>query len=144
MDDSTKVIIGATFAFLGAIAGSVLKGYFDRRLAKKEPKTERRAQAYEDFATYFIAGGGDGDDKNSSAKSLNLKEIIARLVVFGESDVVSEAAIFLTIYDKLDETKAKKAFSNVISAMRKSVRTGAGNKLHEKIQSLLHKYMEIK
>ena len=125
-------------SFLGAVAGSVLKGIWDRRLAKRIPKTDRRAEAYKDFARYFIAYGNlDAVDERSKAPVLNLNEIKSRLVVFGESEVVSKAADFLGAHQSLKSKEARQDFCKVIKAMRESVKTGARDDVMQNILKLL-------
>lgn len=127
-----KVFASFMGGILGAAVGSILKGMWDRRLAKKEPKTEKRAKAYEDFVVYFMTGGAHTTD---SPPTLN--EIKARLVVFGESEVVNKASNFLKNYSSLKSDEAREAFCGVVAAMRESVKTGAGNEVVTNIQNLL-------
>jgi hypothetical protein len=127
-----KVIASFMGGILGAAVGSVLKGIWDRRLAKKEPKTEKRAEAYKDFVVYFMTSGGQ-TEKSSPA----LNEIKARLVVFGESEVVNEASVFLKNHSSLESNDARVAFCKVVAAMRESVKTGASEKVLTNIQNLL-------
>jgi hypothetical protein len=137
MNDFSLVgsILGSSF--LGAVIGSVLKGVWDRRLAKRVPKTDRRAEAYKDFATYFIAHINVGANDRLKIAAPNLNEIKARLVVFGESEVVCEAANFLSEHQSLNTEKARQDFCKVIKAMRESVRTGAGVDVMQNILKLL-------
>ena len=132
-------LIGAIVSgsFFGAVAGTVLKGFFDRRLAKKEPKTDRRAEAYKDFVIYFMTYSVEADDKNSSIELLNLNEIKSRLIVFGETCVVNQVSEFLASNQNLSSLKAKQEFCEVIRQMRKSVKTGAEKDLMGKIQKML-------
>lgn len=129
--DNFGLLLGSILgsSFLGAVAGSVLKGILDRRIAKRVPKTDRRAEAYKDFATFFIAYVEGG--------AKNLKEIKSRLVVFGESEVVSAAANFLGKHQSLNTEEARQDFCEVIRAMRRSVRTGAGDDVMKAVLKLL-------
>ena len=73
----------------------MLKGVWDRRLPRRVPKRNRRAEVYEPFAVYFIANRDMGADDGSSNAALDLNKINSRLVVFGESEVVKASSTFL-------------------------------------------------
>lgn len=125
-------------AFVGAIAGSVLKGVWDRSLAKKAPKTERRAEAYKDFATYFAFYVSASEDARRAVAPLNLDEINSRLILFGESEVVNEAANFLATHQSLDADDAKEDFVKVVRAMRGSIATGNGDEVMGNVKTILY------
>ncbi len=137
MNDFSLVgsILGSSF--LGAVVGSVLKGVWDRRLARRVPKTDRRAEAYKDFAIYFIAHISMDAKDRLKTPAPNLNDIKARLVVFGESEVVCAVTNFLKTHQSLNTPPARKAFCEVIKVMRGSVRTGASDKVMNSILELL-------
>ncbi|HEX8558054.1 MAG TPA: hypothetical protein VF668_08140 [Pyrinomonadaceae bacterium] len=138
--NSLTQFLGSSFvgALVGAVIGAVLKGLLDRRLAKRAPKTDRRAQAYQDFVTHMLsaeapAPGAEG----AAAASSHLNGIKARLIVFGESEVVCEVARFLCKHQDLNSPDAKQDFGEVIRAMRKSVATGSGAAVLTSVSALL-------
>ena len=129
MEFLTQPVAALLAAFLGAVVGTILKGMWDRRLAKKAPKTDRRAEAYKDFVVFFLVPDKAG---------LDLNEIKARLMIFGESKVVCSVADFLkTSHESLDSSEARTAFREVIKSMRESVATSSHDVVMTKIGDLL-------
>ena len=132
-------IAGSTL--VGTIVGSVLQALWDRRAAKKTPKTEMRTNAYLDFVVHFlthrvhVAAPLPAADTGSTT---SLEEIKARLLVFGEKKVVIAVGTFLGHHNAIDSDAARQEFRNVIRQMRKSVLTGhCGKRLIEGIEGLL-------
>lgn len=115
-----KLLIGSSV--LAAIIGAALKGLLDRRAAKKETKTERRADAYHDFLLHIARK----KNKTFSPETHgDLLDIQARLVLYGESGVVTAAAKLLQTPDPLSP-EAEPELSAVIGEIRKSLLTGHG------------------
>jgi hypothetical protein len=91
------------------------------------PKTDRRAQAYQDFVTHILSAEAFAPSVEGITVTANdLNDIKARLIVFGESEVVCEVAKFLGKHQDLNSNDARHDFGEVIRAMRKSVATGSG------------------
>jgi hypothetical protein len=65
-------------------------------------------------------------DVGGAGAAKDLSDIKARLIVFGESEVVCEVANFLRKHQGLSGDEARQDFGAVIRAMRKSVATGSG------------------
>lgn len=112
----------------GALVGSTLNGWWSRRAAKKVPKTEKRVKAYEDFVIYFAT---------ASSSDLDLPSVKARLLLYGESAVVTAAADFLSNHSALGNSKANGAFLRVVREMRASLLTGDGSRVMESIEKIL-------
>lgn len=128
-----------TSSVVAAIVAALLNGFWNRRAAKKGPKTEMRADAYRDFVVYLVsssASNGTGGPL-STTNSPAFVEIMARLLLFGESNVVSAVSTFLTEFPKLNAKDANTAFVSVICEMRKSLLTGHGAEVAESISSFL-------
>lgn len=111
----------------GALVGSLLNSWWGRRSAKKVPKTEMRAEAYEDFVVYFVAAESD----------LELHKVKARLMLYGESAVVVAAADFLSSHGALGSNPANEAFLRVVREMRTSLLTGDGSRVMGSIEKML-------
>jgi len=126
-------ILGSSL--FGGILGAFLEGYINRNTAKKEPKTDRRAEAYKDFTVYFVVAQTLKDNEKIDTQPCNLNEIKARLAVFGETEVINAAAKFLELPN--ESKNRKKAFCEVIKAMRESVQTGARDEVMNSIETLL-------
>ena len=86
-------LLGSSAA--GAILGTILKGFWDRNSAKKAPKTESRAIAYQDFVVYVVSRSQVMPPPEKALTKLALNEIKARLILFGESKVVNAISRFL-------------------------------------------------
>lgn len=112
------IAVGATL--LGLFIGPQL----NRRVAKKGPKTEMRARAYEDFVAYYLRPEPPAAGAGVHGRDLN--DILARLLVFGESEVISAVAAFLNNPEKCD-------LADVIVKMRASVLTGQAEELIIKV-----------
>jgi hypothetical protein len=105
-------LIGACAALLVGLASPRL----NRRAAKKGPKTEMRARAYGDFVVYQMQRPPSAEAAGAPTPELN--EILGRLLVFGESRVLSAVASFIKNPEQCD-------LADVIVKMRVSVQTGA-------------------
>ena len=115
-----KLLLGSSV--LAAIIGAALKGLLDRRAAKKEPKTERRADAYRDLLLHLVR------KKNrtlSTGTYGDIEDIHARLILYGESGVITAAAKLLNTPDPL-APDAEAELGALIGEMRKSLLTGHG------------------
>jgi hypothetical protein len=138
--NSLTQFLGSSFvgALVGAVIGILLKGLLDRRLAKKAPKTDRRAQAYQDFVAHVLAVDSSASGVGGvTVAAHDLNSIKARLIVFGESEVVCEVANFLNKYRDLKTGEAKRDFGEMIRAMRTSVATGSGREVIANVLALL-------
>ena len=132
-----------TSSVVAAVGGALLNGFWNRRTAKKTPKTEMRADAYRDFVVHFVSASSSDvagvapNNPNSPA----FVEIKARLLLFGESNVVSEVSAFLTKHEALD-SKSVEDFVRVVCEMRKSLLTGH-KAVADSIHSLLVKHNKL-
>jgi hypothetical protein len=132
----TSSVIGATVA--GTVT-ALLNSYWNRQAAKKLPKTEMRADAYRDFAVYLfsaISPDSAGTDGKSS-RSASLLEIKARLLLFGESNVVAAVCALLARHAALNTDAAVGDILKVVCEMRKSLLTGYAQDVVEGIRGLL-------
>ena len=128
-----------TSTVVGAIGAALLNGFWNRRAAKKVPKTEMRADAYRDLVVHLVSTSSSGvtGAPPNTASGATLIEIKARLLLFGESDVVAAVAAFLTKHPALDSESAITDFVKVVCSMRKSLLTGHGDEVAESIRTLL-------
>lgn len=128
-----------TSSVIAGIGAALLNGFWNRRAAKKIPKTEMRADAYRDFVVHLVSANPSdvaGAHLNNT-NSLALAEIKARLLLFGESNVVSAVSAFLTSHTALNGESAVAAFVKVVCAMRKSLLTGHRGEVADSIRCLL-------
>jgi hypothetical protein len=105
-------LIGVGATTLGLFLGPKM----NRRVAKKGPKTEIRARAYEEFVAYHLRP--ELHEGGAVAHGPELSNILARLLVFGESGVIAAVAEFL------GTPRERRNLTNVIVKMRASVMTG--------------------
>jgi hypothetical protein len=123
---------------VGALVGALLKGLWDRRAAKKEPKTEMRAEAYRDFVIYVVSTARTSSVPPMEGSAVaKPDEIKARLLLSGESDVVAAVSHFLSRHATLDSENAIADFTTVVCEMRKSLLTGHGPTVAVNIRALL-------
>ena len=120
MELDFKVLLAA-LSLLGGIIGATLKAWWDRRAEKKKPKTETRAQAYEEFVAFFLISTASPESRMDELARIN-----ARILVFGESKVVKAVTEFLK---KLDlehsvDCSTLRGLVPVIKEMRSSLLTG--------------------
>ncbi len=125
-------------AFLGIIIGAVLNNFWSRNSAKKAPKTQMRAEAYRDFVMHILQATTQQPAVLLKTDS-KLREIVARLIVFGESRVVSAVNGFLSVSKELNGNDFRKSFCEVVCAMRRSLVTGADDDVIENIGTLLNR-----
>lgn len=127
-------VIGALIAFAGVVIGTLVKGKLDRHAAKLSPKTTGRAEAYRDFVKYVLANP-DLSSANAGVDP-NLKDVVARLIVFGDKEVLAAMDDFLLRHRTLQSGEGCAAFARVVTAMRASLVTNSGEhveKLSERI-----------
>ena len=115
-----------TSSVVAAVGAALLNGFWNRQAAKKTPKTEMRADAYRDFVVHLLSASFSdvAGVAPNNPNSPTFIEINARLLLFGESNVVSEVSAFLTKHTELDSKIAVKDFVKVVCEMRKSLLTG--------------------
>lgn len=123
-DDTFKVML-ATLSLAGGVLGATLKAIFDRRADKKKPKTDNRADAYEDFIIQVIS---DPDHK----KKAEFLAVRARLLVYGETNVLAA----LSKYYASDSSDLQ-CLVPLIVEIRKSLVTGHRSNAKLAISSLL-------
>lgn len=128
----------ALIAFLGILAGAILNNFWSRNSAKKTPKTQMRAEAYRDFVVHILHTLAERPDIVLSADS-KLREILARLIIFGDSNVVSAVNKFLNKNEESNDTDFRHRFSEVVRAMRRSLVTGSDENVIENIRKLLNR-----
>lgn len=112
--EAVKLVGPTLITAAAALAGVLIAQFLTRRAARRAPKTELRARAYGDFVAYYMGHAARGTDAGKSCPELN--GILARLLVYGESEVLSAVSVFLTSSDQCD-------LADVIAEMRGSVRT---------------------
>jgi hypothetical protein len=128
-----------TSSVIAGIIGAFLNGFWNRRVAKKAPKTQLRAEAYGDFVLHIVSGSYP----QSSATALHgftgteLNKVIARLLLFGEGNVVRAASTFLGRHTAIDNEYATTDFAELVCEMRKSLITGHSNTVSQSIRTLL-------
>lgn len=112
-------------SLVGTVVGAALKTIWDRRAAKKVPKTQMRADAYRDFIVYAVSHGDQvaGTANAVLTTEAEYRNVAARLLLFGESEVV-KAVSRLTEHRSLATPAAMADFSMTVGAMRKSLLTG--------------------
>jgi hypothetical protein len=132
--DSTILL---TSSVVAGISAALLNGYYNRRAAKKIPKTEMRADAYRDLVIHFVSGGWSSRAAPANNGNASLVEIKARLLLFGESHVVGAVSNFLNHHQALNTDSAVQEFGTVICEMRKSLLTGYKNEVSQSIKSIL-------
>jgi hypothetical protein len=113
-------------SLVGTVIGAVLKTIWDRRAAKKAPKTQMRAEAYRDFILYVVENA-EASESTRVDSALGTRsefhKITARLLLFGESEAV-KAAAQLAQHRTLATPEAMHAFAEAVREMRKSLLTG--------------------
>lgn len=124
-----KLLLGP--AVVGALIGAILNAYWDRRAAKKEPKTEMRAEAYRDFIIYVVR---TMDGQPVVPSNVDFHEIAARLLLFGESKVVK--AVAQLVKHSSTHEDVQKNLGLVVRAMRKSLLTGSSSAVVESALAL--------
>jgi hypothetical protein len=89
---------------IAGIIGAFLNGFWNRRAAKKAPKTQMRAEAYRDFVVYMVSVASPQSSATVSDgfSSTDLDKVIARLLLFGEGNVVSAVSTFLGRHAAVD------------------------------------------
>lgn len=97
-----------------------------------------RAEAYRDFVMHILVTTTEQPDVGLRTDS-KLREILARLIVFGESNVVSAVNRFLSKGEELNSIEFRQSFCAVVSAMRRSLVTGSDDKVIENIGELLNR-----
>jgi hypothetical protein len=128
----------ATSSAAGAIFGSLLNGFWTRRSAKKQPKTQMRAEAYRDFVVYVARALHPRQQTASESDSdVDFGDIKARLLLFGESNVVKAASEFLTTHRAVTSEVSRKAFALVVREMRASLLTGHHGAVVQSVSALL-------
>lgn len=132
-----------TSSVIGAVVAALLNGYWNRRAAKKAPKTEMRAEAYQDLVVFMLRDrslpASTSTSDHGQGHSGTLAEITARLVLFGESEVVSATSTYLGAHGDLTDDRAVADFVPVVCAMRKSLLTGHGPDVATSIRALLRR-----
>jgi hypothetical protein len=126
--DLTILLTGSA---VGVIGAALLNGFWNRRAAKKLPKTEMRADAYWDFVVHLVSASAS-NVTGALPNTLNspaLVEIKARLLLFGESNVVSAVSTFPAQHTALNTESAITDFARVVCEMRKSLLTGTAREL---------------
>jgi hypothetical protein len=123
----------ALIAILGGIVGAILNNLWSRNSAKKAPKTQMRAEAYKDFVMHILLIAGERPVLSTDSE---LREILARLMVFGESKVVSAVDRFLSKREELNSDAFRKSFCEVVCAMRTSLVTRSDENVSENIGAL--------
>src|SRR5215470_3182375 len=107
------------------VDAALLNGFWNRRAAKKLPKTEMRADAYWDFVVHLVSASASNVTKTlpNTINSPALVAIKARLLLFGESNVVSAVSTFPAQHTALNTESAITDFARVVCEMRKSLLT---------------------
>lgn len=129
--DLLKALIG----LVGVVVGVILTTWLSREIAKKAPKTDMRAKAYGDFVVHIMCDYAD--DATEKTPESDLNEITARLVVFGEEEVVCAVAEFLKVHRGRNSNEANEKIVAVIGAMRDSLETAHGTDVLEAIASIM-------
>lgn len=125
-------------SLIGASAGIFLTKALDRRTAKKTPKTLERAKAYEAFVLHFAPLIQEGQMIHQPDCEEELRKIIARLALYGESNVVEAVSDFFLAYRSPGQAAQTMAhLIAVIRAMRKSLCTGKDEDVMARIEALL-------
>lgn len=88
------VLLGSSL--IAAVCGGLVTGYWSRRAAKKVPKTERRASAYEEVAVRLVSECLDAGARTPLLlDDRPFRDAVARVFLFRESSVVSALSSFL-------------------------------------------------
>lgn len=134
MQTASTVIASST---VGGVIGAVVNQFWSRRSAKKGPKTQERAKAYEALIVHLASSIGEGKLFRPEDKESNLQALLARIVVYGESDVVLAVAKFIQEYRFGAEGTPVAFLVDTVLEMRKSLLTGAGYEVRQAIEGIL-------
>ncbi|HEX6912738.1 MAG TPA: hypothetical protein VF142_20190 [Longimicrobium sp.] len=131
---SDELISALATAFLGAVLGSMLKGKWDRRVARRQPKTMGRAQAYEAFLAHMLA---HAQPPNATKADQGLTHAVSRLILYGESEPLCAATDFMLKHRALDSDAARAALKEVAGAMRRSLKASSHDEVMGHISRLI-------
>jgi hypothetical protein len=127
-----------TSSVIAGIIAAVLNGFWNRRAAKKAPKTQMRAEAYRDFVVHIVSASPQSSATFSDGFSnTDLHKVIAKLLLFGEGNVVRAVSTFLNRHAAINSECAAKDLADVVCEMRKSLITGHGDTVLQSIRALL-------
>jgi hypothetical protein len=126
-----------TSSLIGAIVGALINQLLGRRAAKKNPKTEERAKAYDAIVVHIFNSIESDTIVRDFQRDRELVSLLARLSLFGESGVVKVTSIFASEFLSSAAGIGSTAILPVIRAMRESLLTGRTAGTMEAIETIV-------
>ena len=131
--------IGTVFASsaVGSVVGSVATQAWTRRSAKKAPKTQERAKAYEQMLEHLCGAVQGGRIRYLPECSAALCSLSSKVVLYGESEVVREVSAVVDAYRSSPNGIPANELLRVVKAMRSSLLTGTSEETMHAVERLL-------
>lgn len=128
-EDALVKFVIAVLGVLSVGLAALLTYVLNRKAAKHAPKTEMRARVYGEFVKFWLCDRNAEGECGTTGRTLN--EILARLVVYGKDEVISQVALLL------EEPESVERLKNVIAKMRDGVQTSDGEEVMKSIEKIL-------
>ncbi len=138
-------IIKYSLPIIGVIIGASVQFIFSKKNETKKQQNLLKTTAYTDFlkAVAGLAITQRFSDKEKEMEYLILlTDAKARMSVYGGNLVIKKAANFERIGPVLDNPKSNKAYTLLVSEMRKDNQQGKNTELNDISQLLLGKNIE--
>ena len=123
---------------VAGIVTALLTQLLLRRATKKAPKTVERAKAYEALLIHIWQRSQDGVFHRRFSDEPDLRAILAKLSLYGESNVVEAAANIFCVAASNNSSIPNTAAADLVREMRRSIMTGTRSEVVSSIQRLMN------